>query len=119
MLVAFRAADSRDAHFWSYTEVPLECLHGSEMYNLVQDVYLSKPGYDLALSLGVSVEDDVLYGVFVKGWDVEETIPSSQSALCVYSMATVEKIFLENIELCFKGETSKVSSNLGSFFFLM
>ncbi|VDK64486.1 unnamed protein product [Onchocerca ochengi] len=96
-----------DAHFWSYTEVPLECTHGNELYNLIQDVYLSKPGYDLALSLGISVEDDVLYGVFVKGWNLEETIPSSQSAICVYSMAMVEKIFLNNIELCFRGETNK------------
>uniref|UniRef100_A0A915PJ57 Sema domain-containing protein n=1 Tax=Setaria digitata TaxID=48799 RepID=A0A915PJ57_9BILA len=96
-----------DAHFWSYTEVPLECAHENELYNLVQDVYLSKPGYDLALSLGISVEDDVLYGVFVKGWSLEETIPSSQSAICVYSMAMVEKIFLNNIELCFRGETNK------------
>ncbi|VDN05642.1 unnamed protein product [Thelazia callipaeda] len=96
-----------DAHFWSYTEVPFECMYENELYNLVQDVYLSKPGYDLALSLGISVEDDVLYGVFVKGWSAEETVPSSQSAICVYSMAMVEKIFLNNIELCFRGETNK------------
>ncbi|KAL3982306.1 Plexin cytoplasmic RasGAP domain family protein [Acanthocheilonema viteae] len=96
-----------DAHFWSYTEVPLECAHGNELYNLVQDVYLSKPGYDLALSLGISVEDDVLYAVFVKGSSLEETIPSSKSAICAYSMAMVEKIFLSNIELCFRGETNK------------
>lgn len=57
-----------------------------------------------------SVEDDVLYGVFVKGSGVEETILSSKSAVCVYSMAMVEKFFLHNIELCFRGETNKVIS---------
>lgn len=48
--------------------------------------------------------------MFVKGSSLEETIPSSKSAICVYSMAMVEKIFLSNIELCFKGETNKVNS---------
>lgn len=57
-----------------------------------------------------SVEDDVLYAVFVKGSNLEETIPSSKSAICAYSMAMVEKIFLSNIELCFRGETNKVNS---------
>lgn len=96
-----------DVHFWSYTEVPIECSREGEVYNLVMDVYLSKPGYDLALSLGVSVEDDVLYAVFVKGTGPEESKPDVKSALCVYSMAAVEKVFLENIEMCFKGETYK------------
>ncbi|VDN18827.1 unnamed protein product [Gongylonema pulchrum] len=75
--------------------------------NRLFDVSARGVGTGTEIKMERSVEDDVLYGVFVKGWDVEETIPSSQSALCVYSMATVEKIFLENIELCFKGETSK------------
>lgn len=44
---------TNDVHFWSYTEVPLECNKDGETYNLIQDVYLSKPGYDLAISLGV------------------------------------------------------------------
>lgn len=48
--------------------------------------------------------------MFVKGSSLEETIPSSKSAICVYSMAMVERIFLSNIELCFKGETNKVNS---------
>lgn len=52
-----------DPHFWSYTEVPLECAYGNELYNLVQDVYLSKPGYDLALSLGIRF--DVLKFIIV------------------------------------------------------
>lgn len=56
-----------------------------------------------------SVEDDVLYGVFNKGSGNEEGTPSQRSALCVYSIALIEKIFLENIEMCFKGETYKVN----------
>uniref|UniRef100_A0A915ADH7 Sema domain-containing protein n=2 Tax=Parascaris univalens TaxID=6257 RepID=A0A915ADH7_PARUN len=96
-----------DAHFWSYTEVPLECARGNETYNLLTDVYLSKPGYDLASSLGMSVEDDILYAVFVEGTGVDRSIPTTHSALCVYPMAAVEKIFLDNIEICFRGENDK------------
>ncbi|VDK56805.1 unnamed protein product [Anisakis simplex] len=70
-----------DAHFWSYTEVPLECSQTNVTYNLLTDVYLSKPGYDLASSLGISVEDDILYAVFVEGTGVDKSVPSMHSAL--------------------------------------
>lgn len=55
-----------------------------------------------------SVEDDILYAVFVEGTGVDKSIPTAHSALCVYPMAAVERIFLDNIEICFRGENDKV-----------
>ncbi|MFH4980273.1 hypothetical protein AB6A40_006982 [Gnathostoma spinigerum] len=96
-----------DSHFWSYTEVPLECRKGEENFNLVTDVYLSKPGFNLASALRISTEEDVLYAVFVKGTGRKKDQLTSESALCVYPISQIEQVFLKNIELCFKGEVSK------------
>ena len=78
-------------------------------YNIVKDVYLGRPGYDLAESMGVSTEDEVLYAVFARGaGGTELATPTRESALCIFSIKQIERIFLENIELCFKGEPSMV-----------
>lgn len=44
-----------DAHYYSYTEIPVECTSGTKRYNLVQGGVLGKPGADLAGHLQVSV----------------------------------------------------------------
>ena len=90
------------------SQVPIECKKDGIDYNLISDVYLGKPGYDLAESLGISTEEDVLYAVFVKGAGHERNAETQQSALCVYSLKQIELKFLENIELCFRGESYKV-----------
>ena len=54
------------------------------------------------------VESDVLFAVFVKGTGSDNSTPSTRSALCVYPLEQIERVFLRNIEQCFKGETSKV-----------
>ncbi|KRX43850.1 Plexin-A4 [Trichinella murrelli] len=98
---------NRDPHYYSYTEVPLECIddnNGGVDYNLVQSAYLGKAGFDLARDLNINTEDDVLYVIFVRG--VNEPVRAQmtrQSALCVYSMKAVEQRFLDNVQLCAQG----------------
>uniref|UniRef100_A0A0K0FCK3 Plexin-A4 (inferred by orthology to a human protein) n=1 Tax=Strongyloides venezuelensis TaxID=75913 RepID=A0A0K0FCK3_STRVS len=97
-----------DHHFHSYTEVPLIC-KGRDGYNYkyIKDTYLAKPEYTLAKRLGVRVEEDVLFAIFSD--QPSNTSPQQvvNSALCVYSMDTVERIFKDNIRNCFRGKTSR------------
>ena len=94
-----------DANYDSYTEVTLQCGGGADgqgSYSLIQDVKLAPAGQDLANSLGLSVGDPVLVGVFSpsKGISAE---PTNQSAVCVFSVADIEARFNENIHMCFNG----------------
>ena len=102
--------DDRD--YYSYTEVPIECVtENGTRYNLVQAAYVDKPGYDLASELGIRVQDDVLYAVFAqtdpsKGGKMSNR-PAPKSALCVYSLKSIRRKFMFNIQKCFSGETAK------------
>lgn len=44
---------TQDPNFYSYTEAPLECMRNGVNYNLVQDIHLDHPGFDLAQSLKI------------------------------------------------------------------
>ncbi|KIH57059.1 hypothetical protein ANCDUO_12753 [Ancylostoma duodenale] len=99
-----------DAHFYSYTEVPLECIKHDINYNLIQDVYVATAGYNLAKSLGISEGDEVLYGVFVADdmTSFQRNFPTRRSAVCVYPIQKhVEKKFEENIMECYRGKNLK------------
>lgn len=88
-----------DSHYYSYTEIPIDCI-GETKYNLVSAAYLGKPGTDLAENLGITAQDDVLYAVFSEGKDSQ---PSNRSALCVYSLKSIRRKFMQNIKSCFNG----------------
>ena len=73
----------------------------------VQAAYVGKPGSDLAAELGVTAQDDVLYAVFSRPDSSEGDItskPNKQSALCVYSLKSIRRKFMSNIQRCFTGE---------------
>lgn len=73
-------------------------------YNLVQAAYVGKAGYDLARNMSITTDDDVLFAVFVKGdGDVNRNMLSSASAMCAYSLRSIESKFDENIKNCAKG----------------
>uniref|UniRef100_A0AC35U8H4 Sema domain-containing protein n=1 Tax=Rhabditophanes sp. KR3021 TaxID=114890 RepID=A0AC35U8H4_9BILA len=94
-----------DHRFLSYTEVPLICNTADGVkYDHLRDTYLAKPEYDLAKKLGISPEDDVLFTVFTKEPSKDSSSQVVHSALCVYTMETVEKIFKDNIRSCFRGD---------------
>lgn len=94
-----------DLDYFSYTEIPLECEdEKGNKYNLVQAAYLDKPGSDLAIDFGITVQDDILYAVFAQSRNTTSHQPTSHSALCVYSLKSIRKKFMENIQNCFNGK---------------
>lgn len=95
----------KDSEYYSYTEVPLVCrTHQSNQYNLAQAAFVGKPGSELAQEMGISPQDDLLFVVFAKSRDeLEDDTPSNRSALCVYSLLNVHRLFTQNIQHCFNG----------------
>ncbi|XP_003737136.3 plexin-A4 [Galendromus occidentalis] len=97
----------RDVHYYSYTEVALTCKTSDGLdYNLAQAAYVGKPGSELAVSLGISAQDDVLFVVFAKSQDEGDDShnkPTHKSALCVYALSAVHRKFTQNIHHCFNG----------------
>ena len=95
-----------DPSYYSYTEVPLECNHDGENYNILRAAYKAHPGGDLARDLGLadipphSDMDDVLFGLFAK--NTGQTI-GPHSVLCVFPLQTIRRIFTESIQTCFNG----------------
>ena len=89
-------------------QVPIECnSENGTKYNLIQAAYVDKPGSDLAAELGILPQDDVLFAVFAQndatGNDVSSK-PRASSALCVYSLKSIRRKFMSNIQRCFRGE---------------
>ncbi|XP_069990321.1 uncharacterized protein [Penaeus vannamei] len=96
-----------DPAYYSYTEIPIECKdQQGKHYNLVQAAYVGKPGTDLATQLGIQTNEDVLFAVF-SPFDPREgegsPQPTDSSALCLYSMKSVRRMFMNNIQECFRG----------------
>uniref|UniRef100_A0A8R1EKR6 Sema domain-containing protein n=1 Tax=Caenorhabditis japonica TaxID=281687 RepID=A0A8R1EKR6_CAEJA len=86
-------------------QVPLECISNGIDFNLVQDVYVTRAGYELAKSLDISVSDAVLYGVFWEGDknSYRAAEPTGKSAICMFAMREIEATFKQNIMKCYKG----------------
>ncbi|KAG9510737.1 Plexin-A1, partial [Fragariocoptes setiger] len=96
----------KDINYHSYVEVPLVCRTDSGVdYNLAQAAYVGTPGAQLALSLGITQIDEVLFVVFAKSKDERDIYnePSRNSALCIYALPNVHRIFTQNIQHCFNG----------------
>ncbi|XP_055615927.1 plexin-A2 isoform X1 [Toxorhynchites rutilus septentrionalis] len=89
-----------DSNYYSYTEIPVDCISESTKYNVVNAAYVGKPGPDLAENLGISTEDDVLFAVFSESNDSKN---ANKSALCVYSLKAIRRKFMQNIKSCFNG----------------
>ncbi|XP_074605238.1 plexin A [Brevipalpus obovatus] len=98
----------KDREYHSYTEVPLVCKSSSPElvdYNLAQAAFVGNPGSELAVSLGITAQDKVLFVVFAKSLDKGDAYnqPDSNSALCVYALSAVHRKFTQNIQHCFNG----------------
>ncbi|GFO07417.1 nicotinamidase-like [Plakobranchus ocellatus] len=92
-----------DKKYWSYIEVPLSCRHGDQEYNLLQAAFMDSAGRNLALSLGVSLQSDVLYSVFSVG-EPDSDRPTSKSALCIFPVSSIRRVIADNRRKCFNGE---------------
>lgn len=96
-----------DVHYYSYTEVALVCHTPDGVhYNLAQAAFVGRPGSELAVSLGITAQDEVLFVVFAKSRDETDVYnrPGQKSALCVYALTAVHRKFTQNINDCFNGE---------------
>ncbi|XP_044257238.1 plexin A3 [Tribolium madens] len=98
-----------DENYYSYTEIPIDCIsdsqgQGGRKYNLVQAAYVGKAGSDLASDLGITAQDDVLFGVFSEGDPPYSNKPSDLSGLCVYPLKAIRRKFMQNIKHCFSGK---------------
>jgi len=80
-------------------------LHDNIDYNLAQAAFVGKPGSELATSLGITAQDDILFIVFAKSKDEADVYnkPSANSALCVYALSAIHRKFTQNIQHCFNG----------------
>lgn len=97
----------KDPNYHSYTEVPIKCrtLQDNVDYNLAQAAFVGRPGSELANSLGITAQDDILFVVFAKSRDEADIYnkPNTKSALCVYALSAVHRKFTQNIQHCFNG----------------
>lgn len=90
-----------DKRYYSYTEVPISCNENGVEYNLVQAAYLSKP---IGNNRKIDENDDVLYAIFqMQGTNDTQ---SNKSALCAFSLESIENEFVQNIQTCFNGDGS-------------
>ncbi|XP_038069370.1 plexin-B-like [Patiria miniata] len=96
----------------AYTEITLQC-SGSDgsVYSLVQAAHFGPAGPDLAASLGLNADEQVLYAVFAKNQGAPGTsgVPIDHSALCVYRMTDILDAFREAVRGCIQnGNTYSV-----------
>ncbi|KAI5628451.1 plexin-A1, partial [Silurus asotus] len=92
-----------DPKFYSYVEFPIGCTKDGVEYRLIQDAYLTKPGRQLANSLGVSENEDILFTVFSQG-QKNRAKPPKESALCLFTLRRIKEKIKERIQSCYRGE---------------
>ncbi len=92
-----------DPRFYSYVEFPIGCTKDGVEYRLIQDAYLAKPGRQLANSLGVSEQEDILFTVFSQG-QKNRAKPPKESALCLFTLTRIKEKIKERIQSCYRGE---------------
>nr|XP_006006494.1 PREDICTED: plexin-A3 isoform X1 [Latimeria chalumnae] len=94
---------SDDPGFYSYVEFPIGCTKDGVEYRLIQSAYLGKPGKQLAGSLGVSEDEDVLFAVFSQG-QKNRANPPKESVLCLFILQEINTRIRERIQSCYRGE---------------
>ncbi|XP_028670363.2 hepatocyte growth factor receptor [Erpetoichthys calabaricus] len=100
---------SSDPELRSYVEMPLVCIltekrrkrsTKTEMFNILQAAHVSKPGAALAAELGISVDQDVLFGVFAQS-KPGSFVPSNKSAVCALPIKAVNNFINDMIHKCY------------------
>lgn len=95
---------NHDRKFYSYAEIPLLCRSAEAEYNLVQSVALIQPSD----SGGTSHRERVLVAAFARSVDGDVLSPAKHSAVCLYRLSDVRKIFAANVQRCFSAEQKLV-----------
>ncbi|TNM88511.1 hypothetical protein fugu_004765 [Takifugu bimaculatus] len=92
-----------DPKFYSYVEFPIGCTKDGVEYRLVQDAFLARPGRQLASSLGISENEDILFTIFSQG-QKNRAKPPKESALCLFTLRKIKEKIKERIQSCYKGD---------------
>uniref|UniRef100_A0A4W6C4U6 Plexin A1 n=1 Tax=Lates calcarifer TaxID=8187 RepID=A0A4W6C4U6_LATCA len=92
-----------DPKFYSYVEFPIGCTKDGVEYRLVQDAFLARPGRQLANSLGISENEDILFTVFSQG-QKNRAKPPKESALCLFTLRRIKEKIKDRIQSCYKGD---------------
>uniref|UniRef100_UPI00398E45E7 hepatocyte growth factor receptor isoform X2 n=1 Tax=Pristiophorus japonicus TaxID=55135 RepID=UPI00398E45E7 len=104
-----------DPYLHSYIEMPLECIISEkrkkrssniEVFSILQAAYATKPGAEFAAQLGISMEDDVLFAIFAQS-KPESSQPTNASAVCAFSVKSINQFFEIFIDACCKQGLSK------------
>ena len=97
-----------DGKFFSYTELPLQCMHNGTNFNILRSATVAHPGAELARSLLLSDQpphtdmEHVLFATFSRS-EPSSSEPLADSVMCVYSLRDIRRKFTETISGCFKG----------------
>ncbi|XP_022105400.1 plexin-B-like [Acanthaster planci] len=93
----------------AYTEITIQCNESDgSAYSLVQAAHFGPAGPDLAASLDLLADEQVLYAVFAKNQGAPGTsdVPTDHSALCVYRMTDILAGFQEAVRGCIQDGTA-------------
>lgn len=92
-----------DGNFDTYTEISLQCGEDGSRFNIVQDAYLVDSSSSLAQSIHTVQNDSFLVTSFGKSRGSSNDALNTSSAVCIYSLADIDRRFDENIHNCFNG----------------
>ncbi|XP_063783225.1 plexin-B2 [Pseudophryne corroboree] len=97
----------KDLYYFSYVEMDLGCIDRNNIpYNICTSAFLAHPGQELAGTIGISSDSKVLFGVFSTFINNQE-----RSALCMFSMESINKKFEENREECYTSTTELLNKD--------
>lgn len=91
--------------YYSYTEVPLKCRSyaSGRTYNLLQAAHVSSAGVELARDLNMKVGDMALFGLFAESSPDAPDQPTSNMAMCIFTLKKITKKVREGVQNCFFG----------------
>lgn len=92
----------KDRLYYSYADMPIQCISGLEVFNIVKASRIIKPGKVLRQKLNLNHDDEILVGLFTRLTE-NGTI---DSAVCMYTMKQIRAKLLENIKKCYQGMES-------------
>ena len=91
-----------DANFDTYTEITLQC-GTTGRFNIVQDAFLVEHSANLAQRMHSARNDSFLVASFGQSQGSTNKAQNTTSAVCIYSLADIDRRFDENIHNCFNG----------------
>ncbi|XP_030856331.1 hepatocyte growth factor receptor [Strongylocentrotus purpuratus] len=100
---------NKDSAYYSYTEVPLKCRSyaSGRTYNLLQAAHVSSAGVELARDLNMKVGDMALFGLFAESSPDAPDQPTSNMAMCIFTLKKITKKVRDGVQNCFFGYGSQ------------